>query len=447
MSTEVAAQPIAEEPKKVVKKELIPAPAPVNSPWKAAASTGDADAEMHVAELLDASRKRKNKSPQPAMKSSINTKWVPIQVSITVSSNANNSNNNRKSNNSNRKGGRSAPKRTSSFPPQGANNNNSQVKGNAKPTQREHKDQARRPQRTSSTKKVEAQVEGVAAEDKKAEESTPVPAEEQINNQEEQTQTEQQSKPYQNNNRRRFNNSPHQHQNKQFRAGPSSGSSFNSHRQHQNGQQSSGRYNKYSNRGNSSHRPHYNRHYNRPMAKIQQSFYPMQPVMMAINNVARQIEYYFSDENLAKDEYLKSKLSKDGYAPLELIAKFYRLVNMSFGGDANIILAALREIVQNPAATVEVATGAEQIMSEEGVTLSPLSPYFIRAKEFSKWVPETIENNFIAEKTLTEGSLDSFMVQMPTQQERNVEHPSNEEEQTTSQTEEVKDDQTLKESN
>lgn len=428
MSAEVV-QPVEE---KKVEKNLIPAPAPV-SPWKQT-STPTTDAELNVAELLDASRKRKNKSPQPAMKSSVNTKWVPIQVSITVSSN--NNNNNRKStNNNNRKGGRSSPKRTP--PPQAANN--AQVK--SKPHNKEQ--QARRPQRTPSAKKNETPVEEAKVEEKKVEE-TEQP--QQINNQEQQPRTFQNNN--NGNNRRRFNNSPHQHHNKQFRAGPATGNNT-FHRHHNNGQPSTGRYNKYSNRGNSSHRPHYNRHYNRPMAKIQQSFYPLQPAMMAINNVARQIEYYFSDENLSKDEYLKTKLSKDGYAPLELIAKFYRLVNMSFGGDANIILAALREIVQNPDATVEVAVGAEQITSEEGAVPSPLAPYFIRAKEFSKWVPETIENNFVAEKTLSEGSLDAFMVQMPpAQPERPQEQANNEkEEQSVSQPEEKNEEQPTEESN
>ena len=38
--------------------------------------------------------------------------------------------------------------------------------------------------------------------------------------------------------------------------------------------------------------------------------------------------------------------------------RFYRVVNMSFGGDANLVLAALREIVANESATVNVAEGS-----------------------------------------------------------------------------------------
>lgn len=116
------------------------------------------------------------------------------------------------------------------------------------------------------------------------------------------------------------------------------------------------------------------------MDKLQQQFYPVQPVLMAINNIARQIEYYFSEENLTVDNYLRSKLSKDGFAPLSLISKFYRVVNMSFGGDTNLILAALREIVANEAATVNVAEGTLAAKEGDNVTgeakePSPLDKY------------------------------------------------------------------------
>lgn len=429
---------------KKVEKNLIPAPAPANSPWKSSATVADTD--LNVAELL---ANRKTKSPQPAMKSSVNTKWVPIQVSITVSSNADQ--NNRRSN-SNRKG-RSAPKRAapaaSSTTPAANNDANAQVK-----SKNHHREQANKPQRVPSTKKTESTVEETNVEGTNTDKSE----DQQIDN-EQQQQQQQQPRTYPNNNRRRFNNSPqHHNNNKQFRAGPAgntynssnSSNSSNNNRHHHNGLPPTARFNKYSNRSSYPHRPNYNRNYNRSMVKIQHSFYPLQPALMAINNVARQIEYYFSDENLAKDEYLKSKLSKDGYAPLELIAKFYRLVNMSFGGDTNIILAALREIVQNPEATVEVAVGSEQVTSEDGTAPSVLAPYFIRAKEFSKCIPETIENVFVAEKILTEGSLDTFMFQLPppAQPARQPEQANHEaKEQTHGENEETEEEQPTEKSN
>lgn len=404
MSAEVVAE-VPQETKKEVKKELIPAPAPVTSPWKSTA-TAESMPELKVAELLEETRKRKNKSPQPAIKSSANTKWVPIQVSITVSNNVN-SNNKRKNNN---RKTRQTPKRA----PSGPSNSNQQAKQSTPNSEsKQNQQQQEAPQQTQNEKPVAPSM----AEAKKTEEI----ASEQPQSQQSQTT----QKPY-TNQRRRYNNSPNTHTTKQFRpSSNNSNSTFNNgeaprHSQHNN------RYNKHSNRaqysGYRSHNHHYNNRYqNRQMVKIDQSFYPLQPAMMAINNVARQIEYYFSADNMNKDEFLKTKLSKDGYAPLELISKFYRLVNMSFGGDQNIILAALREIVNNAEATVEVAIAGEQ-SSETEQAESLLTKYYIRSKEFSQWVPDTITNEFVAETILTEGSLERFMAQVITPPPRSYNH-------------------------
>lgn len=139
---------------------------------------------------------------------------------------------------------------------------------------------------------------------------------------------------------------------------------------------------------------------------------------MAINNIARQIEYYFSEENLTVDNYLRSKLSKDGFAPLYLISKFYRVVNMSFGGDTNLILAALREIVANEAATVNVAEGTLAAKEGDNATgeakePSPLDKYFVRSKSWSNWLPETFETEINIEKELVGDALDQFMISLP----------------------------------
>ncbi|EHN03463.1 Sro9p [Saccharomyces cerevisiae x Saccharomyces kudriavzevii VIN7] len=192
-------------------------------------------------------------------------------------------------------------------------------------------------------------------------------------------------------------------------------------------------------RPNNSNRLKYQNHLHhnpqQPMVKLQQQFYPVQPVLMAINNIARQIEYYFSEENLTIDNYLRSKLSKDGFAPLSLISKFYRVVNMSFGGDANLVLAALREIVANETATVNVVEGS--LVTNETATVnvvegslvtneaeavsetnevketSPLDRYFIRSKSWSNWLPETFETEVNIEKELAGDALDQFMISVP----------------------------------
>ena len=145
---------------------------------------------------------------------------------------------------------------------------------------------------------------------------------------------------------------------------------------------------------------------------------------------------------------------------------------MSYGGDPNIILAALREIVFNENATVEVATGtllkggqedavfvkikdetknknenenetkvetepeaeveAEAEAKPESETVeatseekddnneskkntetekksepSPLDKYFLRPKEWEKWVPENVDTEIDIGETLKGTALDS----------------------------------------
>ncbi|CAF0736715.1 unnamed protein product, partial [Didymodactylos carnosus] len=55
--------------------------------------------------------------------------------------------------------------------------------------------------------------------------------------------------------------------------------------------------------------------------------------------VRRQVEYYFSDENLEVDIYLRRKMSKDGYVPLSLIAGFNRVKSLC--EDFNLIVEAV----------------------------------------------------------------------------------------------------------
>ncbi|KAI9153662.1 hypothetical protein LWI28_014693 [Acer negundo] len=55
-----------------------------------------------------------------------------------------------------------------------------------------------------------------------------------------------------------------------------------------------------------------------------------------------QIDYYFSDANLIKDEYLKSNLDEQGWVPIALIAGFPR---RKIGGD---LLISRLDIHQHP---------------------------------------------------------------------------------------------------
>jgi len=61
---------------------------------------------------------------------------------------------------------------------------------------------------------------------------------------------------------------------------------------------------------------------------------------LIIDMVKKQIEYYFSEENLEKDFYLRRKMDSDGYLPIRLISSFHRVKNMT--QDYGLVLTAIR---------------------------------------------------------------------------------------------------------
>ena len=54
---------------------------------------------------------------------------------------------------------------------------------------------------------------------------------------------------------------------------------------------------------------------------------PEPPLSVLLIN---QIDYYFSDTNLIKDEYLKSNMDEQGWVPIALIAGFPRVSYLCF---------------------------------------------------------------------------------------------------------------------
>ncbi|KAK9664103.1 hypothetical protein RND81_14G019900 [Saponaria officinalis] len=76
--------------------------------------------------------------------------------------------------------------------------------------------------------------------------------------------------------------------------------------------------------------------------------YPLNPVVTVMSpetlalraNIVKQIEYYFSDENLQKDKYLTSHMDEQGWVPVSVIADFNRVKRMST--DIPFILDALQ---------------------------------------------------------------------------------------------------------
>ncbi|XP_046841055.1 la-related protein 1B-like [Xenia sp. Carnegie-2017] len=59
------------------------------------------------------------------------------------------------------------------------------------------------------------------------------------------------------------------------------------------------------------------------------------------DDIRRQIEYYFSTENLAKDVYLRQQMDAEGYIPLSLISSFFRVQALS--QDKDLIREAMLE--------------------------------------------------------------------------------------------------------
>jgi len=52
-------------------------------------------------------------------------------------------------------------------------------------------------------------------------------------------------------------------------------------------------------------------------------------------------EYYFSEENLVKDFFLRRKMNAQGYLPLTLIASFQRVQNLTM--DIDLVIEAVLE--------------------------------------------------------------------------------------------------------
>ncbi|KAG8377963.1 hypothetical protein BUALT_Bualt08G0088500 [Buddleja alternifolia] len=77
----------------------------------------------------------------------------------------------------------------------------------------------------------------------------------------------------------------------------------------------------------------------RPMPMV-----PPQPPMVFPppneNPIVKQIDYYFSDENLVKDDFLRSKMDEHGWVPITLIASFPRVKQLT--QDIQVILESLR---------------------------------------------------------------------------------------------------------
>lgn len=410
---------------------MTPAPLPTNSPWKSVSA--NIPISTIPVETLESSKKKKNKSTTPVIKSNSTTKWIPMKASIVVSGSKRPGSGSKKNSTKNYSNGNSKPNNTSA---------SKKKKQQQQPKKQQPKSSNHRTDGKSSndeTSLVEDNVTNEISVQKDLEDQQNAQPENSINKDQSESSmpTSQYSanigeNPGQHQQRRHNHSTQFQHYAHQQSGFPrrryynnyNNNEAFKQQNFPSNPQQAKNTSAPYQGRVprsfNQSYYPAYHQHpqSQQQMAPMYQQYYPVEPAVLAVNSITKQIEYYFSTENLTKDNYLRSKLSKDGYASLALIAKFYRVVIMSLGGDPDLILASLREIVADENATVEVAIGSilnpehPGTNSEDGKAedASPLSKYFIRSKNWLNLLPEEFSTVVSIEKTLKGNALDEFMI-------------------------------------
>ncbi|CAD6185861.1 unnamed protein product [Caenorhabditis auriculariae] len=106
-----------------------------------------------------------------------------------------------------------------------------------------------------------------------------------------------------------------------------------------------------------------------PFAPVYPSPQPFVPISddTLKDCVKKQIEYYFSDDNLQKDFFLRRKMNKDGFLPISLIASFPRVRSLT--QDLVLICEGLRE-----SGKVELSIDETMVRPRENPSSWPLSP-------------------------------------------------------------------------
>lgn len=93
-----------------------------------------------------------------------------------------------------------------------------------------------------------------------------------------------------------------------------------------------------------------------------------------------QVEYYFSDENLNRDAYLRKRMSSEGYVNLLIISGFARIRSLTplNDGGSGVTTLLLQAISSSPVLEVDASRtkvrrkeGWEQYLTQEGSTRSP----------------------------------------------------------------------------
>ncbi|GME81536.1 unnamed protein product [[Candida] boidinii] len=108
--------------------------------------------------------------------------------------------------------------------------------------------------------------------------------------------------------------------------------SNNHHNNHHHG---NNHHNNHHNNNTNNH--HHNNHHNHNNQHNNQHHNNNQQNKYFLINLSRQIDYYFSKENLVKDIFLRKNMNDNGFLPLNVIANFYRVSALSFGNINSVI--------------------------------------------------------------------------------------------------------------
>ncbi|CAI1864227.1 hypothetical protein SEUBUCD646_0B06100 [Saccharomyces eubayanus] len=384
--------PLVPEDKKKQASSLKLAPIPTTSPWKS--SSPNSTTTLPVEELRDKSRLSKsNNNGSGSIRLSSDTKWTPITPSVIISgSKEANSNSRRKA---------KSVKNNRKMKQHSSNNSNAikRVCGDQPSTVAETNDDP-----NSEHKSTDADLRAKANLDQEV----PIAGIGQKTENGKNTSNPRQQKNHHNkNSKTRYNKAAH-HNN----------SFSNNHYQSRSdyipnfGHDSGPGYNQQTH----FHSQQYYNNYNYQQ-QLQTPYYNlMDPILKSIESIKNQIEYYFSAENLTNDKFLRSKFSKtnDGFIPMSLIGKFYRMVNLSLGGDPNLILASMREVLNNGETNhLEIAFGrTENAQVKPAYEFNPLDNYFIRPENWAEFTEENSNETdetekYKIEKILEIGDLDN----------------------------------------
>ncbi|CCE63464.1 hypothetical protein TPHA_0E03750 [Tetrapisispora phaffii CBS 4417] len=341
-------------------KSFILAPKPSQSPWK----NGEVDGTNIPEQVISIEhtqsksvgkykKKHRGKKSNSVIKINSNTKWEAIQPVIVVADEVGNKTSN--SNNSNSNNGKKSSRRRSKKKKPSTTD-----EGKDKESSKQNEDQ----QHSANGNKSNANMKQTSSK--------------------------------KNNNRKKTNKKKHQDSSNVNKKSEPDSKSYKD--------TESKKHNNNHNR-NLYHGDHQN--------TDQRTYYSLKPIIDSVNAVAHQIEYYLSKENLEKDTYLMPKLSKDGYISMYPLSKFFRLVNLSFGGNISILLAALREIVVNENATITVSSGAFLDLNIED-SENILRQFFLRGKDWESYKGDIVNNkeesSYIIEKELSGNDLDQYMI-------------------------------------